>query len=289
MKSQTQSIEDYTDSEELDEMIFNIIFERQYMKSIGFSDELFDALSESIKRSWRASKRVNLEKQLKFNHIHHLAIIGRLFIIPIGLFDLILLFAFFACLFSIFLLTAFNIHHLRLLYACTIPQRLLALLHSAKFAMVGTISLGGSPHITPTLFVCDGRSIFIVTSVKSQKVKNLHQTNDIAIFIDSNTNRNFTKSEGVLIRGRTRIYDHNFRTGMTYMLILGFHIFRIYFLFRKKYPCYTAQYLKKNWNLPRDWQILPIISRTIIEIVPEEFFLWKASKPTLVKFWIKAR
>lgn len=237
--------------------------------------------SPILKTHFSANDIRNLERA---DYNHYLAISGGLFLLPLLLFDHVLLVALSTYLLVTSLLTAINLLHLRFLYVRAIPKGMLSLLRSARFAKVGTCSFERLPHVTPSLFTFDGRNIFIATSIKSKKVKNLSQVKEISIFIDSNTNRDFSKSIGVLITGRARVYGHNITSGILYYLILGFRILRIYFLFRRKYPDYISEYWKENRNLPRAWRIFPIISRTIVEIVPENFYFWKASRPTLVKF-----
>lgn len=236
--------------------------------------------SQALKTHFSPNDIRNLEKA---DFIHFLAICGGLCLIPLCLIDPVLLIALCSYLLLVFFLMAFNIFYLRLLYVRAIPKGLLTLFRSAKFARIGTTSLGRIPHITPTLFVFDGRNFFVATSIKSKKVNNLRQMKDVAIFIDSHTNRNLAKSFGVLISGRARIYGYDFRSGILYLLVLGFRMLRVYILFKKKYPHYIAHYQKQNRNLPQAWQLFPIFSRTIIEIVPEQFFFWKASRPTLAK------
>lgn len=227
---------------------------------------------------------INIRNLEKADYIHYLAICGGFTLIPLGLMDLVLLVTLSTYLFVTFTLATFNIFHLRLLYVRSIPDGLLKLIRSSKFAQVGTISPGKFPHITPTLFVFDGRNFFIATSIESKKVKNLRERNNISIFIDSGKYCDITKSIGVLITGRSKIYGYNFRTGILFYLIFGLHILRIFFLFRKKYSHYISQYWKISRALPQAWQMIPIFSRTIIEIIPEQFFFWKASRSELIKF-----
>ncbi|MHA2156600.1 MAG: hypothetical protein ACXABU_14750, partial [Candidatus Hodarchaeales archaeon] len=101
---------------------------------------------------------------------------------------------------------------------------------------------------------------------------------------DTQNQENFTKSVGLLTIGRTRIYGHNIKTGVIYFLIMGFRMIRTYFLFHRKYPQYINKYWRGSKDLPRAWQIFPILSRTIIEVIPEQFYLTKASRSDLMKF-----
>jgi hypothetical protein len=158
------------------------------------------------------------------------------------------------------------------------------LISTSKFAQVSTVSAGKIPHITPTLFVFDGRNFFIAPSIKSRKIKNLRKNKKITIFIGSQGDEDLTKSMGVMISGRTRVYGYNIRTGISYFLLLGILMIRIYFLFFRKYPKYLKYYWRVRRDLPRAWQLFPILSRTIIEIVPEQFFSWKSSRPNMIKF-----
>ena len=234
-----------------------------------------------IKTQFSPTDIRNLEKA---DYIHYLAISGGFTLIPLGLMDPVLLVTLSAYLFVTFTLATFNIFHLRLLYVRSIPDGLLNLIRSSKLAQVGTISRGKFPHVTPTLFVFDGRNFFIATSVQSQKVQNLRRVKNIAIFIDSQSHKHIEKSIGVLVTGQTKLFGHNIQTGILYFLILGLRMARISLLFRKKYPHYISRYWKVHWTLPRAWQLLPILSRTIIEIVPEQFYFWKASRSEVIRF-----
>ncbi|MFX1514860.1 MAG: pyridoxamine 5'-phosphate oxidase family protein [Promethearchaeota archaeon] len=223
----------------------------------------------------------NLEKMDYYNY---LAICSCFALIPLGIIDSVLLYALILFIAFTFSLMLFNIVYLRILYTRSFPQGLLALLYSEKLARVGTISLNQFPHVVPTLFVFDGRSIFIATSVKSQKVRNLKHNTNITIFIDSQPEGDITKGTGVLVAGHAKIYGHNMWMGILYYLVRGFRMARLLMLFRRKYPYYISQYLKNQKELPRAWQLFPIISRAIIEIIPNQLYFWKASRPTLIKF-----
>jgi len=223
----------------------------------------------------------NLEKMDYYNY---LAICSSFALIPLGIIDVVLLYALVLFIAFTFSLMVFNIIYLRILYTRSFPPGLLALLHTEKIARVGTISNNEFPHVVPTLFVFDGRSIFIATSVKSKKVKNLSNNTNITVFIDSTPKGDITKGIGVLVVGHAKIYGHNIWMGILYYLVRGFRMARLLMLFRRKYPHYISQYLKSQKNLPRAWQLFPIISRAIIEIIPDQLYFWKASRPTLIKF-----
>ncbi len=221
----------------------------------------------------------NLEGTDRFNF---LSISGGFMLIPLGLLDPILLYLLLLYLFLTLFLSSIVLFHLRFLYLRAIPEGILKLLKSAKFAQIGTITTKKRPHLTPTLFIFNGRNFFIATSNKSKKVKNLRSINKISIFIDSQEQKDYTKNVGLLTIGRTRIYGHDIRTGIIYFIVLGFRMIRTYFLFHRKYPHYINEYWRGSRELPRAWRIFPILSRTIIEIIPEQFYLAKASRTNLV-------
>ena len=223
----------------------------------------------------------NLEKMDYYNY---LAICSSFALIPLGIIDIVLLYALVLFIVFTFSLMVFNIVFLRILYTRSFPPGLLALLHTEKLARVGTISFNHFPHVVPTLFIFDGRNIFIATSIKSKKIRNLRQNTNITIFIDSQPEGDITKGTGVLVAGHAKIYGHKIWMGILYYLVRGFRMARLLMLFRRKYPHYISQYLKSQKNIPRAWKLFPVISRAIIEIIPDQLYFWKASRPTLIKF-----
>ncbi|UCG04196.1 MAG: pyridoxamine 5'-phosphate oxidase family protein [Candidatus Heimdallarchaeota archaeon] len=237
--------------------------------------------SPLLRTSFSPVDIANLEKMDYYNYM---AICSSFTLLPLGIIDLFLLYALILFIVVTFSLMLVNIVHLRILYTRSFPQGLLSLLRSAKLARVATISTNRFPHVVPTLFVFDGRSIFIATSIISQKVKNLKHNANIAIFIDSQPDGDLTKGTGVLVAGHAKIYGYNMWMGIIYYLVRGFRMVRLLMLFRRKYPHYISHYLKGQRDLPRAWQVYPIISRAIVEIIPDQLYFWKASRPTLVKF-----
>jgi hypothetical protein len=255
----------------------------------------FYVILTQIRRNFRLSKYLknpllrtqfsptDIRKLEESDYSHILAISSGFFLIPLGFLDHVLLRMLLLYLFIAFSLTFLNLLYLRLLYVRSIPKGFLNLISTSKFAQVGTVS-DGIPHITPTLFVFDGRNFFIATSVKSRKIKNLRKNNKLTIFIGSQCDEDLTKSIGVMISGRSKVYGYNFQTGIYYHLLLGVLMIRIYLLFFRKYPNYLKYYWRVHRSYPSAWQLFPILSRTIIEIVPEQFFSWKSSRPNMIKF-----
>ncbi|MFX0149713.1 MAG: pyridoxamine 5'-phosphate oxidase family protein [Candidatus Hodarchaeota archaeon] len=255
----------------------------------------FYVILTQIRRNYRLSKYLknpllrtqfsptDIRKLEESDYSHFLAIGSGFFLVPLGFLDYFLLRMLLLYLFIAFSLTFLNLLHLRLLYVRSIPKGFLNLISTSKFTQVSTVS-NGIPHITPTLFVFDGRNFFIATSIKSRKIKNLRKNKKLTIFISSQSDKDLTKSIGVMISGRSKVYGYNFQTGIYYHLLLGVLMIRIYLLFFRKYPNYLRYYWRVHRSYPSAWRLFPILSRTIIEIVPEQFFSWKSSRPNMIKF-----
>jgi hypothetical protein len=215
---------------------------------------------------------------------HYLALSGGIFLFPMLILDPLLFLGLCLYLAVAFITATFNLIHLNILRTKAIPKDVTNLLCCANFAYVGTNSQTNIPHITPTLFVFDGRHVFLATSIKSQKVRNLSEKKEIAVCIEYRKEGNLAKSQGVLIQGKARIYGHNLVFGLIYVLTRGLRMLLIRNLFVRKYPDYITQYNLNNKNLPLAWRTLPILSRTIIEVTPDRFIYWKGTKYSRFRF-----
>jgi hypothetical protein len=234
--------------------------------------DLNKTLSNSHLKPFFSPKNVKTMK--KADKYHYLALSGGIFIIPLIIREPVLMASLIIYLGITFLLTTINLLYLGILYNRAIPRNVLNLLGSSKFAFIGTSSQNRKPHVTPTLFVFDGRHIFLTTSIKSLKIKNLRKMKNIAICIEHRKIGDLTKSHGVMIQGNARIYG----------LILGLRMLLIRNLFSRKYPQYLRQYAKKNKFLPRQWRTIPIFSRTLVEVIPDRFVYWKGTRFSSIKF-----
>jgi hypothetical protein len=227
---------------------------------------------------------VNIKSLENADKTHYMALIGGLFLIPLAILDTTLLIGLFLFLSFAFLTASINILFLRTLYYRAIPNRIVDLLSSSDFAYIGTISRSNMPHVTPTYYVFDGRHVFLTTSIKSKKVINLLNTKSITVCIEHRKDKDLTKSQGVIIQGQARIYGHNMRTSLFFVIFFGIRMLLIRKLFTKKYPHYVNVYKKNNRSIPFYWRTYPILSRTIIEIIPERFIYWKGNKFSRFKF-----
>jgi len=220
----------------------------------------------------------NIKALERADRYHYLALSAGIFLFPMLIFDPLLLLGLCIYLIVAFITATINLMHLNILHTRAIPQKVTNLLSSSRFAYVGTVSRRKIPHITPMIFVFDGRHVFLATSLESAKIKNLRESKSIAICIEHRKENDISKSQGVLIQGKARIYGHNPFFGLIYVLLLGLRMYLIRNLFVRKYPEYLRQYSTSKRKLPRAWRTIPILSRTLIEVIPDKFIYWKGTR-----------
>lgn len=249
-----------------------------------------------LRRNLRLSRYLN-DKKLRKNFspfdikelekadiFHYLALIAGIFLIPLVYFDYYLLVGLCIYLAVSFLVASINILHLRSLTIKAVPEKIKNLLYRSHLAYVGTLSNKTIPHITPILYVFDGRHIFLATSIKSKKIENLKISKNIAVCIDNRNQESLTKNKGVLIQGKARIYGYNWLTSIIMIFFFGLRMLQIRRLFQKKYPDYINKYKKFNLFIPSQWRINPIFSRTLIEVLPDKFIYWKGTNFSHIEF-----
>ncbi|OLS22444.1 MAG: hypothetical protein HeimC3_30770 [Candidatus Heimdallarchaeota archaeon LC_3] len=271
--------------------LFLIVFDICYR--LGLSSYV---MIVQLKRNLRLSRYLN-DKKLKkhfspFNIkelekadlYHYLALIAGFFLLPLVYYDIYLFIGLCAYLIISFIIASVNILHLRSLSGKAIPQKIKNLLNSSHLAYVGTLSDNNAPHVTPILYVFDGRHVFLATSIKSKKIKNLRKNKKLAVCIDNRNLVSINKSSGVLIQGKARVYGYNWLTSIIMIFFFGLKMLQIRRLFQKKYPEYIEKYKKYNLFIPSQWRINPIFSRTLIEINPDRFIYWKGTNLSYVEF-----
>jgi hypothetical protein len=245
-----------------------------------------------LKRNHRIAKLLQISKFKKqitprdllelerVDRYHLLSFASGIFFLPMSIFDPFL----FACLtlylFFSSLATIMSILQLRTLHAKAIPDEVIELLSSCQLAYIGNSSNQHVPHVTPTLYVFDGRRVFFATSIKSQKVRNLFRKKDVAVCLHYESPKNFSKNRGVLIRGWARVYGHNILTAIFYVLVHGVKMLHIKILYHRKYEEYVRYYKFKAGILPGPWRLTPILSRTIVEVIPYQYTYWEGTKFT---------
>jgi len=152
------------------------------------------------------------------------------------------------------------------------PPEVLKLFREGMYAYIGTSTKNKVPHVTPVIFVFDGKASYIVTSKISRKVANIRENNRVAMLIDVRSHTELMNNRAVLIKGKAKIFN-------LFDAILRFSkMFKLRRLFQVKYPHYMERYAEKRDMLPLAWRTTLFISRLLIRIDMEEFFYWRKAK-----------
>jgi nitroimidazol reductase NimA-like FMN-containing flavoprotein (pyridoxamine 5'-phosphate oxidase superfamily) len=150
-----------------------------------------------------------------------------------------------------------------------LPPDIYNLVKGSSFAYAGT-SLKGVTHVTPLVYVFDGQRIFFNTSKEAKKLKMMRQNKKIAFLIDKRDMSNIYENKAVLFSGEVKIY------GILDLPLRFIQMLLARQLFIKKYPEYTRKYASSE--LPRAWQLTPIIARILVEVKPGKIIYWRGAK-----------
>lgn len=156
-----------------------------------------------------------------------------------------------------------------------LPPDIYNLVRESSFAYIGT-SHHGMPHITPVVYVFDGQDIFFNTSKEAKKLKIMRENNKIAFLIDKRDMSNIYENKAVLFIGNVRIF------GLPDIPLKFIQMLAARNLFLKKYPEYTKKYATSTSELPKAWQLTPIISRILIQVKPAKIIYWRGAKQITV-------
>ncbi len=154
-----------------------------------------------------------------------------------------------------------------------LPPDIYNLVNDSSFAYVGN-SLRGITHVTPVVYVFDGQRIFFNTSKEAKKMKIMKMNRKVAFLIDTRDMSNIYENKAVLFTGDVRIY------GLSDIPLHFIQMLAARALFLKKYPDYTRKYAISE--LPKAWQLTPIISRILIEVKPSRIIYWRGAKQITV-------
>jgi nitroimidazol reductase NimA-like FMN-containing flavoprotein (pyridoxamine 5'-phosphate oxidase superfamily) len=150
-----------------------------------------------------------------------------------------------------------------------LPPDIYNLVNESSFAYIGT-SLGGITHVTPVVYVFDGQKIYFNTSKEAKKLKTMQQNNKVAFLIDKRDMSNIYENKAVMFTGEVKIY------GLMDIPLSLFRMIGAIHLFMKKYPDYTKKY--STSELPKAWQLTPIIARILVEVKPVKIIYWRGAK-----------
>lgn len=150
-----------------------------------------------------------------------------------------------------------------------LPPDIYNLVNESSFAYIGT-SLDGITHVTPVVYVFDGQKIYFNTSKEAKKLKIMQQNNKVAFLIDKRDMSNIYENKAVMFTGEVKIY------GLMDIPLRLFRMIGALHLFMKKYPDYTKKY--STSELPKAWQLTPIIARILVEVKPVKIIYWRGAK-----------
>ncbi len=162
------------------------------------------------------------------------------------------------------------------------PPDVESILRHERFAYVTTCS-NNQPHVTPVIFVYDGKYLYFAISVASAKYRILKKNKKIAVLVDMRDRENPMKNRAVLLRGKGTILGEISLKGIFKLFLHGLWLLRVLFRFRKKYPKYMKYYDERADELPPAWQNKPFLSRLIVRVEPEKITYWREARPTTLR------
>jgi len=152
------------------------------------------------------------------------------------------------------------------------PSGILWILEEGSFAYVGTCTSRGEPHVTPVIFVFNGKFAYFVTSRVSAKIVNLRQNPAIAFLVDVRDPVNMINNRAVVMLGKAKIFSPvDFVLHLPTMLQLRT-------MFHKKYPPYMSKYRDERSALPPAWRTTMFLSRLLVQVSVEKTLYWKQAR-----------
>lgn len=149
------------------------------------------------------------------------------------------------------------------------PPEVSLLLDEGMYAYIGTSNKNGTPHVTPVIFVFDGKAPYVVTSKLAKKVKNLRENGRVALLVDVRDPADLENNRAILIKGKAKIF------GLIDVIFHFLKLIKVRRLFYQKYPHYIKRYAEERDRLPQAWRTTIFLSRVLIRIDMEEYAYWR--------------
>jgi uncharacterized pyridoxamine 5'-phosphate oxidase family protein len=149
------------------------------------------------------------------------------------------------------------------------PPEVLWLLNEGMFAYVGTSTKDGQPHVSPVVFVFDGKAPYFLISRISRKFRNFAQNNRVALLIDVRDPADIVNNCAILIKGRAKVFT---------LIDAILHLPKLISLrksFLWKYPAYLKRYAEEEHRLPLAWRTTLFVSRLLVRVDMREFTYWR--------------
>ncbi|MFW9768049.1 MAG: pyridoxamine 5'-phosphate oxidase family protein [Candidatus Thorarchaeota archaeon] len=268
-------------------LLLVLAWDVSYRMGLSFVTTLF-AARRSIALSYAARKRRGLE-YTAYSEVRTLRFLDSVnlywgasaaLLIPIAAHSPLLLIGILAYLGIIFGLSFLSF--LAMEMVPWFPPDVESILHNERFAYVSVCS-NMQTHVTPVIFVYDGKFIYIGISLASAKYRILNENQKVAVLVDMRDPNNVMRNRAVMIRGKTTILGEVTLFGIFRMFIYGLWMLRVRSLFARKYPRYMRYYDTKVQELPLAWQNKPFISRVMVRIEPEKITYWREAKPRTLR------
>jgi len=154
-----------------------------------------------------------------------------------------------------------------------LPKEIIWLLNEGRFGYVGTSDKEMTPHLTPVIFVFDGKRIFFVVSKISKKLRNMRENQKIAFLVDIRDPSNLYNNRAVLFMGRAKVY------GLFSAALNSFRLLKVRSMFHEKYPEYVFRYKTEEERLPLAWRTTLFVSRMLVGVEVEQMVYWREARP----------
>ncbi len=162
------------------------------------------------------------------------------------------------------------------------PPDVESILYNERFAYVALCEKD-QPHVTPVIFVYDGKYLYFGISLASAKYRKIKKNPNIAVLVDLRDSKNVMNNRAVMLRGKAMILGEITPLGLFRLYLYGLWMLRVRSLFSKKYPRYMKYYDTQVSDLPLAWQNKPFVSRVMVRVEPEKITYWREAKPQILR------
>ncbi|MFX1264517.1 MAG: pyridoxamine 5'-phosphate oxidase family protein [Promethearchaeota archaeon] len=162
------------------------------------------------------------------------------------------------------------------------PPDVESILHNERFAYV-SLCENGQAHVTPVIFVYDGKYLYFGISLASAKYRKIRKNPNIAVLVDMRDRDNIMNNRAVMLRGKALILGEITAMGLFRLYLYGLWMLRVRSIFSRKYPRYMKYYDTQVSDLPLAWQNKPFVSRVMVRVEPERITYWREAKPQVLR------
>ncbi len=147
-----------------------------------------------------------------------------------------------------------------------LPPQITEILRKKHFAYLCTIDQNNQPHITPMFFIFyeKTKDIFVVTSLKSKKMKNIQVNPQVSLTVDVRDSDNPFNNRGVMVQGKAIIE----KTIDSLSAAKDAKLIEIYKVFQKKYPVISEAKTSAQVKYHE-------FSETLVRVHPDKMVYWR--------------